>query len=159
MRIGQGYDIHRLVENRALVLGGAVIPHNKGEHGHSDGDVLIHAVIDALLGAAALGDIGTHFPPSDPAFKNIKSTILLEKTMQLIREAGYTVANIDTTIILETPVLKPHIPVIRTTIAKFMDLPEKLVSVKAKTKEGLDSTGTGNAVEAHAVVLLEEAVI
>jgi 2-C-methyl-D-erythritol 2,4-cyclodiphosphate synthase len=156
MRIGCGYDIHKLVENRALVLGGALIPFSRGEEGHSDGDVLIHAVIDALFGAAGLGDIGTHFPPSDQAFKNIKSTILLEKSMRLVQEAGYTIVNIDSTVIIERPVLKPHIPAIRAALAKSAGVAENQVSVKAKTKEGLDSTGAGDAVEACAVVLLEE---
>jgi len=154
MRIGHGYDIHRLVADRPLVLGGVIIPAEKGEAGHSDGDALVHAIIDALLGAAALSDIGTHFPPGDPAYRDIKSTELLAKTMKLVKEAGFSVANVDSTVILEQPMLKPHMQVIRSALARTMNLENSRISVKAKTMEGLNSTGRGDSVEAHAVVLL-----
>ncbi len=156
MRIGTGWDIHRLTEGRKLVLGGITIPHTKGEDGHSDGDVLIHAIIDALLGAAALDDIGTHFPPSDPAYKDIDSTVLLDKTVKLIKEKGYSVINLDTTVILQEPKLKDYIPAIRKNIASIISIPPDSVSVKAKTKEKLDSVGRGEAVEASASLLLNE---
>jgi 2-C-methyl-D-erythritol 2,4-cyclodiphosphate synthase len=156
MRIGCGYDIHRLVEGRKLVLGGVAIPFDKGEDGHSDGDVLIHAIIDALLGSLALGDIGGHFPPSDPKYKNLDSRILLRETMALVKSKGARLLNLDTTVILEKPKLAPHIADIRRSIADACGVDAQAVSVKAKTKEGQDATGRGEAVEAYVVVLVEE---
>ena len=157
MRIGFGWDLHRLVEGRSLVLGGLIIPAERGEAGHSDGDVLLHAVTDALLGALALGDIGGHFPPSDPQWKDIESSILLEKVVAMVHDAGYRVGNIDTTVVLESPKLGPHIDHIRASVAQplYLDIAE--VSVKAKTHEKLGPVGEGEAVEAYASVLLEEA--
>ncbi len=157
MRIGTGWDIHPLVEGRKLVIGGITIPHTKGEAGHSDGDVLIHAVIDALFGAAALGDIGTHFPPSDPLYKDIDSTLLLEKSVALLNEKGFRIINLDTTVILQEPKLKTFIPAIVKNLARYLELNETAISVKAKTRENLDSTGNGLAIEAQASVLLDEA--
>ena len=156
MRIGQGYDIHQLVSGRSLILGGVEIPSEKGESGHSDGDVLIHAIIDAILGAMALKDIGYHFPPSDPAYKNIASTILLAKTIELMNDQKHKIINIDSTIILESPKLKDFIDTIRQSLADCMKIPLSAVSVKAKTKEKQDSTGAGIAIEAFVSVLLDE---
>ncbi len=155
MRVGFGFDSHRLVEGRKLVLGGVHIPFDKGEDGHSDGDVLIHAVIDGLFGAAASGDIGSHFPPSDPAYKDIESRILLKKAMDEIGGL-YRVVNIDCTVLLERPKILPFVPEIRKSLAGALGIPESAVSVKGKTKEGLDSVGEGRAVEACAAVLLED---
>ncbi len=156
MRIGTGWDLHRLTEGRKLMLGGEHIPFHSGEEAHSDGDVLIHAVIDAILGAAALGDIGTHFPPSDKQYKGISSLILLEKTGELLIDSGYRVMNLDTTIILQEPKLKPYIQDIRENLAKSLSLDIGSISVKAKTKENVDATGEGKAIEAIASVLIEE---
>lgn len=156
MRIGTGWDIHPLVEGRKLVIGGVAVPHTKGEAGHSDGDVLIHAVIDALFGAAALGDIGTHFPPSDPLYKDIDSTVLLEKSVDILNKRGFRIINLDTTVILQEPKLKTFIPAIVKNLARYLKLDETTISVKAKTRENLDSTGKGLAIEAQASVLLEE---
>ena len=154
MRIGQGYDIHRLIEGRPLIIGGVTIPSEKGEDGHSDGDVLIHAVIDALLGALGDGDIGTHYPPSDSRWKDISSRILLKETAQKVFRAGYTIANIDTTVILEKPKLLPHREAIRQCLAEDLGIPADAVSVKGKTKEKQDATGQSLAIEALAAVLL-----
>jgi 2-C-methyl-D-erythritol 2,4-cyclodiphosphate synthase len=155
MRIGTGWDIHPLVGSRKLLLGGVEIPHDLGEAGHSDGDVLLHAIIDALLGAAALGDIGTHFPPSDMRWKDVSSMDLLGRTLELL--FGYAIVNIDCTIILQRPKLRPYIDAIRESVAKACDLPLHHVSVKAKTAEGLlGELGSGEAVIAQAVVLLED---
>lgn len=156
MRIGSGYDLHRLVPDRPLLLGGVRIPSPLGELGHSDGDVLLHAVIDALLGAAALGDIGTHFPPSDPAYAGIDSRELLARTIKLIGDAGYYAVNLDTTVILERPKLKEYITAIREQLAADTGLSVDRVSVKAKTNEGVDAVGRGEAVAVHAAVLIEE---
>lgn len=156
MRIGHGYDAHRLVEGRPLILGGVVVPHDKGLLGHSDADVLVHAVIDALIGGAGLGDIGRHFPPSDNAYKDISSILLLEKTAELIDAAGYKVVNIDSTIVCESPRLSPHIPLMIMNISKALRMAEGGVNVKAKTEEGLGFTGTGAGIAAHAVALLED---
>ncbi len=156
MRIGSGYDLHRLGPDRALMLGGVEIPSSVGELGHSDGDVLIHAVIDALLGAAALGDIGTHFPPSDPAYAGIDSRTLLARTMELIGTAGFRPINLDATVILELPKLKPYIRAIREQLAADIGLSVDCVSVKAKTNEGVDAVGRGEAIAVHAAVLIEE---
>lgn len=156
MRIGTGWDFHPLAEGRELVIGGVTIPFSKGEAGHSDGDVLIHAMIDSLLGALALGDIGTHFPPSDPAFKNIASTLLLEKVIGLIHTNGFFVGNFDTTVILQKPKLKEYIPRIQENLSLLLHISPGRISVKAKTHEKMDAVGRGEAVEAQAVVLLEE---
>ncbi len=156
MRIGTGWDLHRLKEGRKLILGGEHIPYHSGEEAHSDGDVLIHAVIDAIFGAAALGDIGTHFPPSDTQYKDISSIILLEKTVELLTEAGYQIINLDSTIILQEPKLKPFITIIRKNLSMALTLDSDRISVKAKTKENVDATGEGKAIEAIATVLIEE---
>lgn len=156
MRIGQGYDIHQLVAGRPLILGGVEIPHDRGALGHSDADALLHAIIDAMLGAACLGDIGTHFSPKKQEFANIDSTILLARTQEMVTNAGFTVQNIDSSIILEAPKLAPHIMPMRQRIADVLALEIGRISIKAKTKEGLDATGQGQAVEAQAVVLLSE---
>lgn len=156
MRIGTGWDLHRLKEGRRLMLGGEHIPFHSGEEAHSDGDVLIHAIIDAIFGAAALGDIGTHFPPSDPQYKDISSLILLEKSVDLLTESGYRIINLDTTIILQEPKLKPYITNIREKLANALALDMDKISVKAKTKENVDATGEGKAIESMASVLIEE---
>lgn len=153
-RIGFGYDIHRLSEQRKLMLGGIEVPAQKGEVGHSDADVLLHAIIDALLGAMSADDIGAHFPPSDNAWKNIPSTVLLEHTVRLLKKNGYGCINIDATVLLEKPKLRPHIRAIRENIARVIGMTPERVSVKAKTKEGLDAVGEGIAIEAYAVALL-----
>lgn len=153
-RTGQGWDLHRLVPRRPLVIGGVTIPSELGEDAHSDGDVLLHAVIDALLGAAALGDIGTHFPPSDPAWKNADSRQLLRRVMEMVRDAGFSPVNADCTVVLENIRLAPHREAIRDSLAALLELPADRVSVKAKTKEGVDAVGRGEAVEAMAALLL-----
>ena len=157
MRIGTGWDIHPLVEGRKLIIGGITVPHTKGEAGHSDGDVLIHAVIDALFGAAAMGDIGTHFPPSDPAYKDIDSTLLLRQCVDILNENGFGIINVDTTVILQEPKLKAFIPSITENLARYIKIDPNRISVKAKTGENLNATGEGRAIEAQASVLLEEA--
>ena len=154
MRIGLGYDVHRLVANRELWLGGVLVPHSLGLLGHSDADVAIHALCDALLGAAALGDIGKHFPDSDPRYKGIDSKILLRHTMELIRSHGYRLGNADLTIIAQSPKLAPHIPQMRTTLAECMQVPLDDISVKATTTERLGFAGRGEGIAAEAVVLL-----
>jgi 2-C-methyl-D-erythritol 2,4-cyclodiphosphate synthase len=156
IRVGFGYDVHRLVEGRTLRLGGVIVPYERGLAGHSDADVLLHAITDALLGAAGLGDIGTHFPPTDPAFKNADSRVLLQLAVGRVRAAGWQVGNIDSTIVAERPRLAPHIPAIRASIASVLELAEAQVSVKAKTTEGLGFTGTGEGMAAYAVALLEQ---
>ncbi len=153
-RIGQGYDIHRLVPGRILRLGGVEIPFDKGEEAHSDGDVLLHAIIDALLGACAAGDIGTHFPPEEDAYKDISSRELLRKTVRIMEERGFTCVNIDTTVILEKPKIQPFVQKIRETIARDMALACDCVSVKGKSAEQCDAVGRGEAVEAHAVCFI-----
>ena len=153
-RTGFGFDVHPLVENRELVLGGITIPFHKGLLGHSDADVLVHAIIDALLGAAALGDIGTQFPDNDAKYKDISSLILLERTNKLIREKGYEIGNIDTTIVLEKPKLKSFIPQIITKLSFVLKIEKSAVSVKATTTEGLGFTGRGEGVAAYATVLI-----
>lgn len=154
MRIGFGYDLHRLVKNRELILGGVKIPFSLGEAGHSDGDVLIHSIIDALLGAGCLGDIGRHFPPGNKEFKDIESRILLRKTFDIVKNAGFLVSNLDTTIVLEKPKLLSYIPEIRKNISTDLKISVDCVSVKAKTKEGAGAVGRSEAVEAYATVLL-----
>ncbi len=155
MRIGHGYDVHRLVEGRKLILGGVDIPYEKGLLGHSDADVLLHAVSDALLGAAALGDIGGHFPDTDPRYKGADSLELLRQVGLLLKQAGYTVSNIDATILCQAPKLAPHIPAMRQNIARVLDLPADAVSVKATTEEKLGFTGAGQGIAAHAVALIQ----
>ncbi len=154
MRIGTGYDVHRLVPERKLILGGVEIPYEKGLLGHSDADVLLHAVCDALLGAAALGDIGKHFPDSDPQYKGISSLKLLEKTGELLGKRLYFIENIDSTLIAQAPKLAPYIGEMRRNIAKALGLDEDQVSVKATTEEGLGFTGAGEGIAAQAVCLI-----
>lgn len=154
MRIGHGYDVHRFAEGRDLVLGGVKIPHDRGLLGHSDADVLTHAVMDALLGAAALGDIGLHFPDSDPAYLGISSLSLLERVGKLLREKGYSVGNIDATVVAQEPRLRPYIELMREKIAAALGVDPDLVSVKATTEEGLGFTGERLGIAAHAVCLL-----
>lgn len=156
MRIGQGYDVHRLVEGRKLMLGGVDIPYEKGLLGHSDADVLLHAISDALLGAAALGDIGAHFPDSDPAYRGADSAELLRAVGDLIRAAGYEIGNIDSTVVCQAPKLAPHIGAMRARIAEVLALPVGAVSVKASTEEHMGFTGRGEGIAAHAVCLLTE---
>ena len=156
IKIGQGWDLHRLVEDRKLIIAGVEVPSDKGCDAHSDGDVLVHAVIDALLGAAAMDDIGTHFPPSEEKWKDSDSRENLARIMNLIQNEGYKVVNLDTTVVLETPKLGPHRPQIRRNLANDLNLPLEAVSFKAKTKEKVDAVGEGRAVEAMAVVLLEK---
>ena len=153
-RIGQGYDSHRFDANRPLVLGGVVIPDTPGLKAHSDGDALIHAIIDALLGAAALGDIGQHFPDSDPAFRGVDSAQLLAKTMAKIHAAGWSVGNLDATVICERPKLRPHIDEMRARLASLLGCRQEDVSLKGKTNEGMDATGVGEGLAVHCVVLL-----
>ncbi len=156
MRIGQGRDIHRLSEGRKLIIGGVEIPSDKGCIAHSDGDVLIHAVIDAIFGSAALGDIGSHFPDTDPAYSGADSIILLQQAVKFLKKAGYRIVNLDSTITLEKPKLRLHIDSIRNNLSEALDMDTNEVSVKAKTNEGLDAAGRGEAVEAQAVVLIEK---
>lgn len=155
MRVGFGYDIHKLVEGRRLLLGGVELPSSLGEDAHSDGDVLIHAVIDAMLGAAGLGDIGSFYPPEDPSFKNISSRILLRDSENSLRKQGLKVVNLDCTVVLEAPKILPYIEAIKDNLAADLGISSGQVSVKGKTKEGLDNTGQGRSLEAYAVVLLE----
>ncbi|MGI5971501.1 MAG: 2-C-methyl-D-erythritol 2,4-cyclodiphosphate synthase [Oscillospiraceae bacterium] len=156
MRIGQGYDVHRLAPGRALVLGGVTIPYDAGLAGHSDADALIHAIIDALLGAAALGDIGSHFDDADMRYKDISSLILLKKTAELLSGAGYKILNIDSTVIAQKPKLVPYISRMRENIARAAGISVENVSVKATTEEGLGFTGKGEGVAAQAVALIEK---
>ena len=157
MRIGQGYDVHRLVQDRPLILGGVEVPYEKGLLGHSDADVLIHAVMDALLGAAALGDIGQHFPDTDPAYKGIPSVELLKKVGELLDEKGFVIENIDSTIIAQRPKLASYRPQMAANIADALHLDVSRVSVKATTEEGLGFTGNGEGISAQAIALLTEA--
>ena len=156
MRIGQGYDVHRLVAERPLILGGIEIPYEKGLLGHSDADVLLHAISDALLGAAALGDIGAHFPDSDPAYRGADSAELLRAVGGLIRASGYEIGNIDSTVVCQAPKLAPHIASMRARIAEVLALPVGAVSGKASTEEHMGFTGRGEGIAAHAVCLLTE---
>ena len=155
MRIGHGYDVHKLVEGRDLILGGVKIPYEKGLLGHSDADVLLHAVSDSLLGAAALGDIGVHFPDTDPAYKGADSLRLLEIVGQKVEKSGFKVSNIDVTMIAQRPKLKDHIPTMRSNIARVLKLDVSQVNVKATTEEHLGFTGDGSGMACHAVCLLE----
>ena len=155
LRVGHGYDVHRLVEGRALILGGVTVPFDQGLLGHSDADVLTHAVMDALLGAAALGDIGKLFPDSDAAYAGADSIALLERVTALLREHGWQVGNVDATVVAQTPKLAPYIPEMRRRLAEAMGLDVDCVSVKATTEERLGFTGSGEGMAAHAVALIE----
>ncbi len=154
MRIGMGYDVHKLVPNRNLILGGVKIPHELGLLGHSDADVLLHSIMDALLGAAALGDIGKHFPDTDPAYKGADSVKLLEHVGRLIREAGYSIENIDATIIAQRPKMRPHIDTMRRNIKEALGIELDQINVKATTEEGLGFTGSEEGISAQAICLL-----
>ena len=156
MRIGHGYDVHRLVPGRALWLGGVKIPYELGLDGHSDADVLLHAVMDALLGAAGLGDIGRHFPDTDPQYKGISSMLLLEQVARLLRERGFRVSNVDVTMIAQKPKLAGYIPAMERSITAGLGLDPGRVNVKATTEERLGFTGDGSGMACHAVCLLEE---
>lgn len=156
MRIGIGYDLHRLVEGRALILGGVKIPYDKGLMGHSDADVLVHAIIDALLGAMGEKDIGTHFPDSDMSFKDISSIVLLQKTMQIMENNGYKIINIDSNIICQKPKLMPYIDKMKEKLAPLLNLDIMSLSIKAKTNEGQDSVGEGNSIASQCVCLIEK---
>lgn len=155
MRIGHGYDVHKLTENRKLILGGVCIPYEKGLLGHSDADVLVHAVMDALLGAAALGDIGRHFPDTDEKYKNADSIELLRHVVSLLEDKSYKISNIDATIIAQAPKLKPYIPQMVKNIANVCGISEEQVNVKATTEEKLGFTGEGLGISAHSVCLIE----
>lgn len=154
MRIGMGYDVHRLVEDRELIIGGVNIPYEKGLLGHSDADVLLHAIMDALLGAAALGDIGKHFPDTDPAYKGISSLKLLQKVGALLSENGFVIENIDSTIIAQAPKMRPYIDTMRENIGKALEIGVEFVNVKATTEEGLGFTGRGEGISAQAICML-----
>lgn len=156
MRIGIGYDVHRLTEGRKLVLGGVDIPHEKGLLGHSDADVLLHAISDALLGAAAMGDIGRHFPDTDDRYRGISSMILLEQVRQLLTRSGYTVNNVDASIVAERPKMAPHISRMVSNIASALHIEGSTVNVKATTTEGLGFTGTGEGIAAYAVCTIKK---
>ncbi len=154
IRIGNGYDIHQLAPNRALILGGVTIPHERGLLGHSDADALTHAIMDALLGALSLGDIGHYFPPSDPQWKNADSIVLLQQVHELVRSRGWQIGNLDSVIIAERPKLKPHIPAMRNRLAQALNLDPDQVGIKATTNEKLDATGREEGIAVHSVVLL-----
>ena len=157
IRVGQGYDVHQLVEERDLILGGVNIPFEKGLLGHSDADALLHAITDALLGAAGLGDIGSHFPDTAAEFKDADSRVLLREAYQSVQALGWKVVNVDTTVIAQKPKLAPHIPAMRANIAANLGLPENCVNIKGKTNEKLGYLGRMEAIEAQAAVLLEKA--
>ena len=156
MRIGHGYDVHRLTENRRLVIGGVEIPYKKGLLGHSDADVLLHAISDSLLGAAAMGDIGGMFPDNDPAFKDADSLVLLKKVVEAINEKGFTVGNIDATIIAQRPKMKPYIEKMKLNVSDACDVDADRVNIKATTEEWLGFTGSGEGISAHSVCLINE---
>jgi len=154
-RIGIGYDIHKLISGRDLIIGGVKITHEKGLLGHSDADVLIHAVIDAMLGALALDDIGTLFPDTDPNYKDADSTVLLKKVLKIVKDKGFSIVNIDSNIIAQEPKMMPYIPKMKTALANILEIEPNDISIKAKTKENFDAVGQKLAIEANAVVLLE----
>ena len=156
MRIGHGYDVHKLCEGRKLIIGGVDIPHTVGLLGHSDADVLLHAIMDALLGAAAMGDIGRHFPDSAAEYKGISSLLLLKRVGELLSEGGYSVVNIDSTVLAQAPKLAPHIPKMRQNIAFALDIELDDISIKATTEEGLGFTGSGEGAAAHAVAMISK---
>lgn len=153
-RIGYGYDTHRLVPGRRLILGGVEIPYEKGLLGHSDADVLLHTICDAMLGALNLRDIGFHFPDTDPKYKNADSKLFLQDAYALVKEKGYRLGNLDCTLIAEKPKINPHIPAMQTRIGAILESPESVISIKATTNEQLDAPGRGESMVAHAVVLL-----
>jgi 2-C-methyl-D-erythritol 2,4-cyclodiphosphate synthase len=155
MRIGIGYDVHAFGEKRPLKLGGVQVEHEEGLRGHSDADVVLHAIIDALLGAAGLGDIGQHFPPDDPSFRGADSLALLRQVVKLLRTVGYSVVNVDATVVAEKPKLQPYIPGMRQRIASALAIPETSVSVKATTSEGLGALGRGEGIAALATALIQ----
>ena len=155
-RVGIGYDIHRLVEGRELIIGGVKITHEKGLLGHSDADVLVHAIIDALLGAVALDDIGTLFPDTDPAYKDADSMVLLRNVYRKVQAEGYSIGNIDSNIIAQNPKMMPYIPKMKEALANLLGLEPNDISIKAKTKEKLDAVGESRAIEANAVLMLEK---
>ena len=155
-RVGLGYDIHKLVEDRPLIIGGVEIPYEKGLLGHSDADVLIHAIIDAMLGALALSDIGSHFPDTDPKYKGISSVELLKNVLGLITEKGYVINNIDSNIILQEPKMKQYIPKMVKVLSEVLNIEENQLSIKAKTNEQMDAVGEKKAIEANAVVMLRK---
>ena len=157
MRIGHGYDVHRLVEGRRCIIGGVDIPHEKGLLGHSDADVLLHAIMDAVLGAMAAGDIGKLFPDNDPTYKGADSLVLTRRVAEVMVERGYRLGNVDATVIAQAPKLAPHIPAMRERIADAFGVEVDRISVKATTEERLGFTGSGEGIAAHAVCLLEEA--
>lgn len=154
-RSGIGYDVHPLVEGRPLVLGGVTIPFEKGPQGHSDGDALIHSIIDALFGAAAMGDIGSHFPSSDERYRGISSTVLLKETVRLLKDGGWRVSNVDATILAEQPMLRPYVEGMRASLADCMGTDVKAVSVKATTTDGLGFIGRGDGIASMAVAVIE----
>ncbi|MBI3669888.1 MAG: 2-C-methyl-D-erythritol 2,4-cyclodiphosphate synthase [Acidobacteria bacterium] len=154
-RSGIGYDLHRLSEGRKLIVGGVELPFDKGPVGHSDGDVLAHAICDALLGAAGLGDIGTHFPDSDPKWKGVSSLLFLEHTRKLLNERNLRIAHIDAIVITEKPKLGPHFPAMREALGKALGIEPEQINLKAKTNEGVDAIGRGEAIAAHAIATLE----
>jgi len=154
MRVGQGYDVHRLVAGRALLLGGVNVPSERGLEGHSDGDCLIHAICDALLGAAALGDLGDHFPSSDARLAGAPSSGFLSEVMRLVAQAGYAIGNVDATVIAQAPQLKPHLPALRASLSRLLAVPQTAVSVKVKSSDGLGAVGRGECIAAQAVALL-----
>lgn len=156
MRVGMGYDVHRLTVGRKLIMGGVEIPFEKGLLGHSDADVLVHAVMDALLGAAALGDIGKHFPDTDPEYEGVSSIRLLEHVGRILEENGYVIENIDATIIAQRPKMRPYIDQMRENMAKALGIETDQVSVKATTEEGLGFTGTGDGISSHAICAIEK---
>lgn len=159
MRIGQGFDVHALVEGRPLIIGGVTIPFGRGLAGHSDADVLLHALCDALIGAAGLGDIGKHFPDTDPRYKGADSRVLLRAVMDLLRERNFSVINVDTTIIAQAPKMAPHIPAMRANIAADLGLQVDEVNIKAKTAENLGFVGRGEGIVAEAVALIQRSVV
>ncbi len=156
MRLGMGYDVHRLTEDRKLIMGGVEIPYEKGLLGHSDADVLVHAIMDALLGASALGDIGKHFPDTDPAYKGISSIKLLKHVGELLKSNGFVIGNIDSTIIAQRPKMAPHIMQMRENIAAALNIDLNQINVKATTEEGLGFTGSGEGISSQAICLLME---
>lgn len=156
MRIGTGYDVHKLEFNRPLIIGGVKIPYKKGLLGHSDADVLVHAIIDSILGAAALRDIGYHFSDSDSRYKNISSLILLKKVAEMLLNSGYRISNIDSVVIAQQPKIAPYIPEMIQNIAKALEISPTLINIKGKTEEGLGFTGNENGIKAEAICLIEE---
>ena len=154
LRIGYGYDVHQLAEGEDLIVGGIHVPYHIGSVGHSDADVLLHVICDALLGALALGDIGTHFPDTDPAYKGIDSKVLLKRTYELVKQEGWALVNVDSTVCLQLPKLKPHIPTMQAIVAKLLDVEPNQIGIKATTTERLGFVGAQKGISAHAVVLL-----